>query len=120
MTIKPLRLIDADHQGVDTIRPIQRKPDVKPVIAASAKNRKPSTTTVPQRRKVSVKENPEQKFVLPSRPIALHRDPSVEDYSDLFIDNENENAFDRRLNIIRVGQMTRHTMLLYDTCLLSS
>jgi hypothetical protein len=100
MTIKgPVKAADFEHQELDTIRPIQQNPVVKPATSAKSNTRKQSVTA-PQRRRTISKEKPESKFALPSRPTSLYRDPSVEDYSDLFI--ENESVFDRRLNIIKV------------------
>ena len=100
ITIKgPFKAAELDHREIDTIRPTQQKAILKPVTGAESHAQKQSVMA-PQRRRTLSKDRQESIFALPSRPTSLYRDPSVEDYSDLCI--ENESVFDRRLNIIKV------------------
>lgn len=100
MTIKgPFKQIEADTRELDTIRPVLNKLDVKPALGSKCHSRKQSGPPS-QRPKASGKDKTETKFVIPSRPAVMYREQSVEDYSDILI--ENENMFDRRLNIIKV------------------
>lgn len=101
MTIKgPFRKIEPDTRELDTIRPVQNKSEVKPAVGAKSHHRKHSdaNSQVP---KTSGKDKVETKFAIPSKPAALYREQSVEDYSDILIDNEN--PFDRRLSLINVS-----------------
>ncbi|KAK6605168.1 cell division control protein [Botrytis cinerea] len=59
-------------------------------------SRKPS---IPSRPRSPVKARAEGKFALPSRPAIMYRETTVEDYSDLFVDNDS--VFDKRLDIIK-------------------
>ncbi|KAL3424481.1 hypothetical protein PVAG01_03762 [Phlyctema vagabunda] len=103
ITIKgPRKSSEPDTHELETIRPYRMKPtiitDLKPAVAPKGHARKPSNNT-PLRPKSPVKSQSESKFVLPSRPALMYREQSVDDYSDLFVDNDN--IFDRRLNIIK-------------------
>jgi hypothetical protein len=110
MTIKgPFKQIEADARELDTIRPVLNKPDVKPTMGSKSHSRKHSGHTS-QRPKTSGKDKAETKFTIPSRPTVQYREQSVEDYSDILI--ENENLFDRRLNIIKVKPKDYH----FDCC----
>jgi hypothetical protein len=106
MTIKSSNTItEPDSHELETIRPYRIKPtiitqDLKPAVAPKGPGRKASLTG-PARPRSPVKAQVDTKFVLPSRPAARYREHSVEDYSDLFV--ENDSFFDRRLNIIKVG-----------------
>jgi hypothetical protein len=109
VTIKgPRKNVEVDAHELETIRPYRVKPtvitqDIKPAVAPKG-SRKPSRSEPPRPTdpvKAQVKAQAEQKFVLPARPAALYREQSVEDYSDLFVDNDS--VFDRRLNIIKVS-----------------
>lgn len=107
-TIKgPQKNMEADTHELETIRPYRMKPtlvtDIKPAVAPKTYGRKPSNTSAPPRPESPVKVQAESKFVLPSRPALMYREQSVDDYSDLFVDNES--IFDRRLNIIKVSSM---------------
>lgn len=112
MTIKgPNGNTDPDSLELETIRPYRVKPtvitqDLKPT------GRKMSTSA-PPRPKSPVKAQTAARLVLPSRPAALYREQSVEDYSDLFVDNDS--VFDRRLNILKVGYLPSVTKRLTDT-----
>jgi hypothetical protein len=100
MTIKgPFKQVETDTRELDTIKPALNKPDVRPAMGSKSHTRKQSASTS-QRPKSSAKEKAETKFALPSRPAAMYREQSVEDYSDILI--ENENRFDRRLDLIKV------------------
>ncbi|KAH9223611.1 cell division control protein-like protein 15 [Leptodontidium sp. 2 PMI_412] len=104
VTIKgPRKVIEPDNHELETIRPYRVKPtvvtqDIKPAVALKPPSRKTSRSD-PPRPKSPVKAQAEHKFALPERPAAMYREHSVEDYSDLFIDNES--IFDRRLSIIK-------------------
>ncbi|KAH8685615.1 cell division control protein-like protein 15 [Tricladium varicosporioides] len=104
VTIKgPHKNIEPDTHELETIRPYRVKPtvitqDLKPAAAPKITSRKASNSA-PPRPKSPIKSQAESKFVLPSRPAALYREQSVEDYSDIFV--ENDSVFDRRLNIIK-------------------
>jgi hypothetical protein len=109
VTIKgPRKTMEVDAHELETIRPYRVKPtvitqDIKPAVAPKG-SRKPSRSEPPRPTdpvKAQVKAQAEQKFVLPARPAALYREQSVEDYSDLFVDNDS--VFDRRLHLIKVS-----------------
>jgi hypothetical protein len=100
MTIKgPFKQVESDTRELDTIRPVLNESGVKPAMGSKSHSRKQSGPTS-QRPKISGKDKAEMKFAIPSRPAVLYREQSVEDYSDILI--ENENLFDRRLNLIKV------------------
>ena len=104
VTIKgPRKSVEPDTHELETIRPYRVKPtiitqDIKPAVASKGVGRKASTSA-PPRPKYPIKAQAEAKFVLPSRPSAMYREQSVEDYSDLFV--ENDSVFDKRLDIIK-------------------
>ena len=106
VTIKgPHKTVETDSHELETIRPYKVKPTVvtqsiKPAVAAKTTERKTSLSA-PPRPKSSAKAQADSRFVLPSRPSNMYREQSVEDYSDLFVDNDS--AFDRRLNIVKVS-----------------
>ncbi len=95
MTIKgPFKLIE-DTRELDTIRPVL----TKPAIGSKSHTRKQSGPTA-QRPKTSGKDKADPKIAITSRPAVIYREEPVEDYSDILV--ENENLFDRRLNLIKV------------------
>ena len=104
ITIKgPRKNVEPDTHELETIRPYRVKPtiitqDLKPAVAPKPVGRKVSTSA-PPRPKFPMKPQTEAKFVLPSRPSAIYREQSVDDYSDLFVDTDS--VFDKRLNIIK-------------------
>lgn len=109
VTIKgPRRNVEPDSHELETIRPYKVKPtvvtqNIKPTVALKPSSRKTSRSEPPRpkspvKAQVGAKAGP--KFVLPARPAAMYREQSVEDYSDLFV--ENDSIFDRRLSIIKV------------------
>jgi len=109
MTIKPFRKnAEPENHDLETIRPYKVKPTVitqavKPQPAPKSSPRKISTSA-PPRQKSPVKVQPENKFLLPlKRPTNMFREHSVEDYSDLFV--ENDSVFDRRLNVVKVSHI---------------
>lgn len=115
VTIKaPRKNVEPDTHELETIRPYRVKPTVvtqglKPTAAPKAQSRK-SSTTIPIHPNLPVKSQTEAKFVLPTRTASLFREQSVEDYSDLFVDNDT--VFDKRLNIIKVRELQH----IIDTC----
>ncbi|TVY50017.1 Cytokinesis protein [Lachnellula occidentalis] len=104
MTIKgPHKNVEPDGFDLETIRPYRVKPtvitqDLKPPPTPKSHSRKTSSSA-PPRPKSPVKSHVETKFALPARPAALYREQSVDDYSDIFVDNDN--LFDRRLDIVK-------------------
>jgi hypothetical protein len=105
ITIKgPVKSVEPDGHELETIRPYRVKPDVtttnpKATAAPRGAGHKPSYSEPPRPRS-PVKAHAEAKFVLPSRPAIQYQEQSVEDYSDLFVDNDT--VFDRRPNIVKV------------------
>jgi hypothetical protein len=106
VTIKgPHKSVEIDSHELETIRPYRVKPtvithEIKPAVAPKITSRKASRSE-PPRPKSPVKVQVGQKIVLPARPSTMYREQSVEDYSDLCVDNDS--AFDRRLSIIKVN-----------------
>ncbi|KFY31039.1 hypothetical protein V493_01451 [Pseudogymnoascus sp. VKM F-4281 (FW-2241)] len=99
ITIKgPRRFAEPDYQELETIRPYPIKPkpnhDLKPPAPASLVRKR--SMTLPQRPKTANRNQPASKFALPARPAALFREQTIEDYSDLYF--ENESVFDRRMS----------------------
>lgn len=105
-TIKgPRKIIEADNLELETIRPYKVKPtvitqNITPAVAPKKIGRKTSYSA-PPRPKPAVRSQTDAKFVLPSRPPNMYREQSVEDYSDLFVDNDS--VFNRRLDIDKVS-----------------
>ncbi|KAG0652041.1 Serine threonine-kinase sepH [Hyphodiscus hymeniophilus] len=104
LTIKgPRKNMEQDSHDIETIKPYRVKPtiitqDLKPAVAPKSVGRKASTSAPPRPRS-PIKGQAAAKFVLPTRPSAMYREQSVEDYSDLFVDSDS--VFDKRLNIIK-------------------
>jgi hypothetical protein len=103
VTIKgPRRFAEPDYQELDTIRPYTAKPktnnDLKPPAPKNVVRKR--SITLPQRPRTANKIQPPSKFALPTRPAALFREQTVEDYSDLYF--ENESVFDRRISLVKV------------------
>ena len=104
ITIKgPHKAAEADSHELETIRPYKVRPavvtNIHPVVGAKNNGRKVSNAIL-SRPKSPIKAQVESKCVLPSRPAAMYREQLVDDYSDLFVDNDS--IFDRRLNIVKV------------------
>jgi len=103
MTIKgPFKKVEPDTRELDTIRPILNKPDTNFAMGSKSHSRKQSGPTT-QRPRTAGKDKSEPKFTISSKPTGMYREQPVEDYSDILI--ENENLFDRRLNLIKVVQL---------------
>ncbi|CAD6441345.1 922e390f-8a74-409d-978a-b007f9d50a7b [Sclerotinia trifoliorum] len=102
VTIKgPNTHVETDGHELETIRPYRIKApsdiDFEEDISPRSYSRKPSIP--PPRPKSPVKARAEGKFALPLRPAIMYRENTVEDYSDLFVDNDS--VFDKRLDIIK-------------------
>jgi hypothetical protein len=101
-----LSQVHEDESQEKTIRPGWRSP-VKPGKSAEPK---PSQATKSSPRKRSARHHQRQKsqakvthgsrFELPARPDLAYREHSVEDYSDLFDDNDS--IFSQRLGLKKV------------------
>jgi hypothetical protein len=97
MTIKgPSHFHDIDSQE-QTIRPTPRRPE-KPSVASprahhvrgkSSTSRAVGSQITSSHQHKSPPKSHFNKFELPSRPDLYYREQSVEDYSDLFVDNDN-------------------------------
>lgn len=103
ITIKgPRRFAEPDYQELETIRPYPIKPktnhDLKPPAPTNLVRKR--SMTLPQPPKTANKNQPTSKFALPARPAALFREQTIEDYSDLYF--ENESVFDRRMSATKV------------------
>lgn len=101
--VAPRRQMEIESSDLETIRPYRAKPQednaAKP--AAIPSGRKMSNSGAPRQKSPTKPHGQSQsKFKLPQIPTQLYREQSVEDYSDLFVDNDN--VFDRRLNIVKV------------------
>ena len=97
MTIKgPPHVPDPDPQE-RTIRPPPKKTDKTKSPKVNRRRGSRPTAHVSQP-KSPAKSQFSNKFELPSRPEALYREQSVEDYSDLFADNDN--VFNHRPNLV--------------------
>jgi serine/threonine protein kinase len=105
----------------ETIRPYKVKPTVvtqnlKPSKVPKGTIRKTSAS-VPPRPKSPVKSQAENKFVHPARPTRLFRESSVDDYSDLIV--ENDKAFDRRFSNINIKNVALSPRLFHPSDLSS-
>ena len=104
ITIKGSRRnVEPDTHELETIRPYRVKPnivtqDLKPAVVAKTVDRMTSISAPPRPRS-PIKAQAAGKIILPSRPSAMYREQSVEDYSDLFVDSDS--VFDKRLNLIK-------------------
>lgn len=99
LTIKGPRQIPEPDLQEQTIRPMLRKTEksAEPTKQSRRHASKPSVSNASQP-KSPTKPTFGAKFELPSRPENFYREQSVEDYSDLFADNDN--VFDNRLNLV--------------------
>jgi hypothetical protein len=101
LTIKgPRHVPDPDPQE-KTIRPPPRRAEEKDRATKSPKasrRRGSKATTQSAQPKPPVKSHFANKFELPARPEVMYREQSVEDYSDLFADNDN--VFNNRPNLV--------------------
>ncbi|KAJ4157589.1 Protein kinase of the Mitotic Exit Network [Fusarium falciforme] len=89
MTIKgPNHWQDNDPQE-QTIRPLPKKTTKTPEPKSHSRNKSSSSRAVGSGRTRSpTKSHFNNKFELPSRPDVVYREHSVEDFSDLFVDND--------------------------------
>lgn len=121
MTIKgPDHYLDTESQE-QTIRPIPRKVAESPVAPIRGHRRSKTSpgksvglTPGPTRPRSPTKPSlGSNKFELPARPDLAYREQSVEDYSDLFVDNDN--VFDSRVNqaVKKVRSLINHVYLLW-------
>ncbi|QSZ33113.1 hypothetical protein DSL72_002699 [Monilinia vaccinii-corymbosi] len=102
VTIKgPNTHVETDGHELETIRPYRIKAptniDLDEDVSPRSYSRKPPIP--PPRPKSPVKARAEGKFALPSKPAIMYRENTIEDYSDLFVDNDN--VFEKRLDIIK-------------------
>ncbi|KAK0719747.1 hypothetical protein B0H67DRAFT_599402 [Lasiosphaeris hirsuta] len=101
LTIKgPRHWSEIDPQE-QTIRLLPRKAEKliepKPTQGHRRQKSKATSSDAPQQPKSPVKSQFGAKFELPPRPDVLYREQSVEDYSDLFADNDS--VFSHRLSL---------------------
>ncbi|EHK97980.1 putative Cytokinesis protein sepH [Glarea lozoyensis 74030] len=106
----------------ETIRAYKVKPTVvtqnlKPSKVLKEAPRKISSS-VPPRPKSPVKSQAENKFVYPARPTKMFRESSVDDYSELIVDNDK--AFDRRFGNIKNDGLSPLSPRLFHPSDLSS
>ncbi|RSL82399.1 hypothetical protein CEP52_016980 [Fusarium oligoseptatum] len=88
MTIKgPNHWQDNDPQE-QTIRPLPKKTTKTPEPKSHSRNKSSSSRAVGSGRTRSPTKSHFNKFELPSRPDVVYREHSVEDFSDLFVDND--------------------------------
>ncbi|RSL48100.1 hypothetical protein CEP53_009666 [Fusarium sp. AF-6] len=88
MTIKgPNHWQDNDLQE-QTIRPLPKKTTKTPEPKSHSRNKSSSSRAVGSGRTRSPTKSHFNKFELPSRPDVVYREHSVEDFSDLFVDND--------------------------------
>lgn len=107
MTIKGPhhRMQELDSQELDTIRPYHPEQPAAKIstraIPASRNMARREPNQPLQRPRSPVKLQAESRFALPLRPTSMYREKTVEDYSDLFVDNEN--VFEKRMGVMKVG-----------------
>ncbi|KAL2686990.1 hypothetical protein Neosp_004539 [[Neocosmospora] mangrovei] len=96
MTIKgPHHWQDNDPQE-QTIRPLPKKTTKTPEPKSHSRNKSSSSRAVGQGRTRSPTKSHFNKFELPSRPDVVYREQSIEDFSDLFVDNDS--VFTHKVN----------------------
>ncbi|KAJ4326541.1 Protein kinase of the Mitotic Exit Network [Fusarium piperis] len=96
MTIKgPNHWQDNDPQE-QTIRPLPKKTTKTPEPKSHSRNKSSSSRAVGSGRTRSPTKSHFNKFELPSRPDVVYREHSVEDFSDLFVDNDS--VFTHKVN----------------------
>jgi hypothetical protein len=107
MTIKGLgQWQDSSDLQEQTIRPTPRK-STKPSEPVKAHSRNKSSTSKAVgggRTKSPTKSHLNNKFELPLRPDLAYREQSVDDFSDLFVDNDNVFTHNVNQAVRRVGQ----------------
>lgn len=100
VTIKDLGHWSEVEPQEETIRPLRKKPEkTRESKAQQVHRRQKSDRGVSNAAQSKSPVRPlGTKFELPPRPDVIYREQSVEDYSDLFADNDH--VFDRRLNLV--------------------
>lgn len=112
MTIKgPGHWQDIDPQE-QTIRPLPKKPTKSSEPAKTHSRNKSSSSKVAGagRTRSPTKSNLNTKFELPPRPDIIYREQSMEDFSDLFVDNDNVFTHNANQAVRRVSYMCLHPM----------
>ncbi|KAH7325766.1 septation protein H [Stachybotrys elegans] len=99
------------YQDMETIRPLPRKTE-KPAEPTKSHSRTKSSSSKAVGSSSRAPKSPQKahlgsKFELPARPDVVYREQSVEDYSDLFIDNDS--VFNRSINEAVQKKETRQT-----------
>ncbi|KAI0472804.1 cell division control protein [Xylariaceae sp. FL0804] len=102
-TMNKLHIHDDDPQE-KTIRPwkVPGKPeriDERRPSSSKAGSPKKRSASGQQKQKSRAKSVPHNKFELPSRPDLVYREQSMEDYSDIFQDNDN--VFEQRMSLMK-------------------
>jgi hypothetical protein len=101
LTIKGLKQWSEPDPQEQTIRPLPKKTEKaaepKPQQGHRRQKSKANATGAPQPKSPN-KAQFGTKFELPPRPDVIYREQSVEDYSDLFADNDS--VFSQRLNVV--------------------
>lgn len=107
MTIKgPHHWQDNDPQE-QTIRPLPKKTTKTPEPKSHSRNKSSSSRAVGSGRTRSPTKSHFNKFELPSRPDVVYREQSIEDFSDLFVDNDS--VFTHKVNqAVRRVSLTYH------------
>ncbi|KAH8821133.1 cell division control protein-like protein 15 [Xylogone sp. PMI_703] len=97
--VAPRKQMEIENNDLETIRPFRSKPqdDGATKRPTSQHSRKSSSNSGGHRQKSPSKV--QSRFKLPPAPTELYQEQPGEDYSDLFIDNDN--VFDRRLSIAK-------------------
>lgn len=107
MTIKGLgQWQDSSDLQEQTIRPTPRKPTKAPEpVKVHSRNKSSTSKAVGGgRTKSPTKSHLNNKFELPLRPDLAYREQSVDDFSDLFVDNDNVFTHNVNQAVRRVGQ----------------
>jgi hypothetical protein len=109
LTIKAQRQEHEIDPQEQTIRPLPRKSSKTEEHMRSHQRGKSSVSKAASaaaaKPKSPTKSHFGSKFELPARPDLLYREQSVEDYSDLFVDNDN--VFDKRINNLVLKKVWR-------------
>lgn len=114
MTMKKIQPVLEEDPLEKTIRPnwnfaakSERSDDSsRPSTSRTSPRKQPASRH--NRHHSRAKSNMSNKFELPSRPDVVYRERSVEDYSDLFDDNDG--VFNQRLSLKKVGSIYEHSV----------
>ncbi|WKT44989.1 Protein kinase domain [Fusarium oxysporum f. sp. vasinfectum] len=121
MTIKgPGHWQDIDPQE-QTIRPLPKKPtkSSEPVKTHSRNKSSSSKVAGAGRTRSPTKSNLNTKFELPPRPDIIYREQSMEDFSDLFVDNDNVFTHNANQAVRRNSRQTDAPQLFHPSDLTS-